>query len=246
MSNRVGDLLDQHQAEIAQTWVSDGQLVVALKGEASALAGQMREIAGVCVVTGFEFTSDQLGTKMTQEIRPLLADRSVSMVSGSASAAPVPTIEIDTDVIDSATLALLDDRYGDLVQVTSFIVVLDQTVDHLPTQVPVVEGDIDIPTNPVRTSAGMAALMGSVVLRYDRPGNCLYIEDTDGARVVIVWPFGFSAHTGDPAAVYDPAGNIVARVGVPFDIGGGEGGMIPDAPPCRADRLWIADAAPTG
>lgn len=246
VSNRVGDILDQHQAEIAQTWISDGQLVVALKGEASALAGQLREIAGVCVVTGFEYTSDQLGTKLTQEIRPLLAGRGISMVSGSTAAAPVPTIEIETDVVDSATLALLADRYGDLVQVTSFIVVLDQTVDHLPAQVPMVEGDIDIPTYPIRTTAGMAALMSSVVLRYDHGGNCLYIEDSDGSRLVIVWPFGFTAHTGDPAAVYDPAGNVVARVGVPFDIGGGEGEKMADAPPCRADRLWIADAAPAG
>ncbi len=245
MSNQVGDVLDQHRTEIAQTWVSDGQLIVALKGRASTLAGQLREIGGVCVVTGFEYTSDELGT-MIDEIRPLLAHPGISMVSGSASAAPVPVIEIDTDVIDSETLALLADRYGDLVKVTSFIIVLDQSIDHLPAQVPVVEGDIDISTNPVRTSIGMAALMGGVVLRYDPEGNCLYTVDTDDARVVIVWPFGFTAHTGDPATVYDPAGNSVARVGVPFDIGGGDGGVMIDPPPCRADRLWIANGDPIG
>lgn len=92
----------------------------------------------------------------------------------------------------------------------------------------------------------MQALAVDVVLTLDDEADCLFHDQGDGHRQVVVWPFGYSAVSGDPTIVYDPAGNEVARTGVPFDLGGG-GADINNVDPsqrCDADSVFQT-AGPT-
>lgn len=87
----------------------------------------------------------------------------------------------------------------------------------------------------------MGALAVDVVLTLDAEADCLCVG-RDGDRQVVVWPFGYSAVSGDPAVVYDPAGNEVARTGAPFDLGGGGAdiNLVDPSERCGADSAWQA------
>ena len=115
----------------------------------------------------------------------------------------------------------------------------------------VVEGSVDILTAESDTDEGMQALSG-FTLHHDPDLNCLYHDEPDnngepgtGGRVVIVWPFGYTAVIDDgEVAVLDATGTAVARTNNTFTIGGGGRGANIDH--CNAIGIWIANGPPNG
>lgn len=238
-------VLDGVSDRLVALWVSDGELVVALTGSDDATTAEIDAIDGICVDTGYEHSAQELQAIIDAEIDPLLTEQGVRFLDSGVREAPGPTITIEGDAIDAATVELLADRYGDLVEVTAFITVLDAPLSDLPEQQPEVPGDIDLPTAGIRSGYQMLALWMGVRIEYDEELNCLYVGEGNG-RTVIVWPFGYTAVAGDPSVVYDPAGNPIFETGTPIEIGGG-GGSIDGVDPeqrCGADSAFYA-AGPT-
>ncbi len=114
-----------------------------------------------------------------------------------------------------------------------------------------VDGAVEILTAGADAEGGMDAL-GTFTLRYDRVLNCLYHDEPDnngepgtGGRVVIVWPFGYTAVAAeDEVVVLDSTGTSVARAGVAFQMGGGAGPA--DGGHCDAIGVWVANGPLTG
>lgn len=111
------------------------------------------------------------------------------------------------------------------------------------------ETSIDVLTGEPEGSRGMNAL-SSFTLQYDSALNCLYHDEPDnngepgtGGRVVIIWPEGYTAVSDEAGvAVRNPAGDVVARSGETFQIGGGmrTGG----SGQCGSIGDWIANGGP--
>ncbi|MDH3307857.1 MAG: hypothetical protein OEO77_10105 [Acidimicrobiia bacterium] len=115
----------------------------------------------------------------------------------------------------------------------------------------------DVPVAPVGTQvelltgpmSGMEAL-GTFVLEYDASLNCVYFVEEDnngepgtGGRVVIVWPPGYTAIAiGDKVSVFDAAGALAARTGVPFEMAGGGGPY--NGVYCDAIGAWHPSTGP--
>lgn len=74
-----------------------------------------------------------------------------------------------------------------------------------------------------------AALIEGVLVADAESGVAL--RDTEGLIEIVIWPHGYSGRVGDPVAVVDADGIVVARVGDRVRIGGGEIGP---------DRSWMA------
>lgn len=239
-AERAGRILEDHPDRRVGMWVSDGQIVVAITGPDDELAEELGQIDDVCVATGYEHSAEALVSLVANEIDPLLADLGAGVVFGSVDAVPIPTIRVEGEAIDAATVDLLTDRYGDLVEFATFITVLDAPLSDLSQQQSAVPGDIVIPTEAARFGGAMAALWTGPVLEHDTELNCLYVDDGGGGRTVIVWPYGYTAVAGEPASVFDPAGKVVAETGVAFELGGG-GGSVDDIDPgrrCAAESAW--------
>lgn len=114
--------------------------------------------------------------------------------------------------------------------------------DPAPTSVEIVTGEPE-------GGRGWNAL-SSFTLRHDPDLNCLYHDAPDnngepgtGGRVVIVWPAEYTAARNEAGvAVRNPAGDVVARSGETFQIGGGmrTGG----SGHCDSIGEWIANEGP--
>jgi hypothetical protein len=74
-----------------------------------------------------------------------------------------------------------------------------------------------------------AALIEGVLVADAESGVAL--RDGEGLVEIVIWPYGFSGRVGDPIAVVDADGKIVARVGDRVRIGGGAIGP---------DGAWMA------
>ncbi len=122
------------------------------------------------------------------------------------------------------------------------------------TTVPAVDAfPVEILTSPAPTQGGMDAL-GTFVLEYDEELNCLYHLEEDnngepgtGGRVVIQWPFGYTAtNQAGKVIVFDTAGKAVAVAGTQFQIGGGGGEFNGSGVSggCDAIGIWYANGDP--
>lgn len=112
---------------------------------------------------------------------------------------------------------------------------------------------VDILTDPAPSRGGMDAL-GTFVLEYDADLNCLYHVEEDnngepgtGGRVVIQWPFGYTAaHQTGKVIIFDDTGKPVTASGVQFQLGGGgdsfDGSGVPGG--CDAIGIWYANGDP--
>ena len=239
---------DEFPPGVAQTWVSDGQVVVGFQGDGNALADELRGVENICVATGYEFSARELGALFEAALDHIL-DAGVTGLGGSTDARE-GRADIWVDAIGSDLLDEVAARFGPAIRIDAFIIVLDEPLATLPEPIPVVEGAIEIPTGP-RTNAGMMALFGAESIDWDDGAACMYV-DLDGTRIVIVWPFGFTA-TLDPLTIYDPAGEPVLTEGEAFEIGGGHVGTIgfdgepvlPERELCGADDVFLAGSGPT-
>jgi len=112
---------------------------------------------------------------------------------------------------------------------------------------------VDILTDPAPATAGMDAL-GTFTLRYDPDLNCLYHLEEDnngepgtGGRVVIQWPFGYTAmHQAGKVIVFDKDSKAMAVTGIEFQMGGGGGSFDGTGIPggCDAVGIWYANGDP--
>lgn len=126
-----------------------------------------------------------------------------------------------------------------------------------PAPATTVAGDasfpVDILTAPAPNQDGMDAL-GTFVLKYDAELNCIYHAEEDnngepgtGGRVVIQWPFGYTAiNQGGKVIVLDDAGTAVAVTGVEFQMAGGGSAFNNSELPggCEAAGIWYANGGP--
>lgn len=113
---------------------------------------------------------------------------------------------------------------------------------------------VNILAAPEPSQGGMDAL-GSFKLEYDAELNCLFHVEEDnngepgtGGRLVIVWPFGYSASLDDTGkvTVFDERDQPVTATGVPFEMGGGFGELLRGNEPgaCDAIGAWYANGPP--
>lgn len=97
-----------------------------------------------------------------------------------------------------------------------------------------------IVTSGVAELSGMEALLWAS-LRADDDG-CVYAE-TDGDRVSLVWPEGYTVSgDADSFEILDAEGEVVARSSAALDIGGGGASSTEDAwdgLDCATGRLWL-------
>lgn len=246
LQSKVEDALAGSESRLAGLWLADGQLVVALTGSDDELAERIRAAdERVCVDTGYSSSQEEIENFASDISRRLMFDEQVWILDSWDSVVDGP-IRIRVEAIDTPTMETVADQYGNALDLTAYIEVLDAPLTDLPAQQPPVPADLVIPTAGTRGGFSMAALAVDVVLTLDAEADCLFHDQGDGHRQVVVWPFGYSAVSGDPTIVYDPAGNEVARTGVPFDLGGG-GADINNVDPsqrCDADSVFQT-AGPT-
>lgn len=245
IQSRVEDALAGDERRLAGLWLADGQMVVALTGPDDELAERIRAAHHrVCVDTGYPSSQEEIGTLASDISVTLMFDEGVWILDSWDSVVDGP-IRIRVEAIDAPTLDTVAALYGDALDLTAYIEVLDAPLEELPAQQPPVPADVVIPTAGTRGGLSMAALANDVVLTLDAGASCLF-QDQGGYREVVVWPFGYSAVSGDPTIVYDPAGNEVAQTGVPFDLGGGNADInnVDPSQRCDADGVWQT-AGPT-
>jgi hypothetical protein len=233
-------VIEGHQDRYVGAWIADGELVVALTGPDDELAEELRQIKKLCVVTGYEYSAVELDTLTKEVLRPILREMGAHYAGISADAAPETKIVVEGNAVDTETIALLTDQFQP-IEVETFITVLDGPVSDLPDQQPLVSGDVSIPTAGMRLGISMMALM-SAVLEYDTEQNCLYAGGRSD-RTVVVWPYGYTGVAGDPAQVFDPAGNVVAETGERVELGGGYVGIEAVDP---AERCGASEAFQVG
>lgn len=239
IQSRVEDALAGDENRLAGLWLADGQLVVALTGQDDELAERIRAAHHrVCVDTGYPRSQEEIMTLTSDISRRLILDEGVWILDSWDSVVDGP-IRIRSEAIDTPTMNAFADLYGDALDLTAYIEVLDSRLADLPAQQPPVPADVVIPTAGVR---GRVPVTGThnLVLNLDAEGNCLYADEDDGRRLVVVWPFGYSVESGDPTIVYDPAGSEVARTGVPVELPGSGADLeqIDPAQRCDADVAW--------
>ncbi len=235
----VDPLLADMEDRMAGSWVSDGQIVVALTGDEDDAVEQLRGVEGLCVVTGFDYSANELVDIARDEVSPAVAAAGAPLLSVQVDSIPVPKITVEGDATDTGIIEVIGDRFGDLVEFETFMTVLDAPLADLPDQAPAVPGDVVLPTSGVRGDAAMAALVQGVSLVYDPDMNCLYVEGF-AERTTVVWPYGYTAVAGDPTVVYDASGRPFAETGTPISLGGGElsaDGVDPTQR-CGAEHAW--------
>lgn len=152
-------------------------------------------------------------------------------------------IEVPFEVLDQAGRQALD-ALGPVIAVP-FLDLLDRPLSSLPAGRALGEGDVQIVTADSRSTVGMAAL-GTFTLGYDATQNCVFAMRFDDRRVVLIWPYAYTARrVGEVAVVFDPRGEEVARTGSSISLagGGGEftapGVVVEDARRCGATEFWI-------
>lgn len=235
-------IIAPHRDRYAGAWIADGEIVVGLTGPADAVAAELDAVEGICAAPGFAYSEEEISRLASEEITPMLAELGPPFAYGSVDSVPVQKLGVSGDAVDLATIDLLEERYDLPIEVETFILVLDAPVSELPAQQPFVAGDVNLPTETIRSNMMMAALWTGAVFEYDPEANCLFVEEMGGgSRVVVVWPFGYTAVAGDPTQVFDPAGNVVAETGVPVDLGGGYGSIdqVDPSQRCGATDAWI-------
>jgi hypothetical protein len=239
IQSRVEDALAGDENRLAGMWLADGQIVVALTGPDDEVAERVREAHHrVCVDTGYPRSQEEIMTLTSDITQTLILDEGVWILDSWDSASDGP-IRIRSEAIDTSTMNAFAGLYGDALDLTAYIEVLDAPLGDLPAQQPPVPADLAIPTAGAR---GRVAMTGSFnfVLTLNQEQNCLYADRGDERRWLVVWPYGYSAVSGDPTIVYDPAGNEVARTGVPVELDGSSGEIahIDPAQRCDADHVW--------
>jgi hypothetical protein len=106
---------------------------------------------------------------------------------------------------------------------------------------------VPLPTGPAL--GGMrqrAALLGTLEGGETGPDRwCVWMRSPGGHRVPVVWPPGFRARL-DPLEVLDPGGQVVARAGQRFVLGGGFRPADP-GDPCSLgqDQAFYVQGEPT-
>jgi len=239
IQSRVEDALAGDENRLAGLWLADGQLVVALTGPDDQLAARVREAHDrVCVDVGYPRSQEEVMALTSDISRALILDEGVWILDSWDSLFDGP-IRVRSEAIDTPTMKAFADLYGDALDLTAYIEVLDAPLADLPTQQPPIPADLVI---PIAGARGRVPVTGTrnLVLTRDGEQNCLYADEGDGRRWVVVWPYGYSAMSGDPTIVYDPAGKEVARTGVPVELDG-SGSEIDQVDPtqrCEADSVW--------
>jgi hypothetical protein len=226
-----------HRDEYAGRWNAPGVPVLAFTGDVEAHAAAVGAVwdSSVCV-TGLRYTEDHLNA-VNQAL--LVETRwPPATLRGGGPDVVDNVVRISFWRTDQATLDDIDRRYGDAVEATAYMVVLDRSVTEIPGAPPAGPEEIRIVTADQPMIASNDAL-ASFTLRYDAVADCIWLETTrsEGGRVQMVWPYGTRA-LRDPVRVVDADGETILTEGDSFSIGGGEGGLPSREPTCDATGTW--------
>ena len=235
------------QPDYAEMWWDSNSSVLTVWFKGNDVAAHQTAIEAlangepVCVSGGARFSQAEL-MEASELINQFRDSRGQPLNTPGYGAGGLSNrIDLAVDEIDGATRAALNDLVGQRVILYPFIELLDDDLSALPAPVPVVPGDVEILTSPIRAGGGMEAL-GSFTLSYDSDMNCVYFFEpgmTD--RIVPVWPFGYSATT-NPMIVYDYDGNPVGSEGDQLELGGGNvGTALVEGNTCGAISAWIVN-----
>lgn len=121
------------------------------------------------------------------------------------------------EAIDAETMRRIAQTAGEAVRIVPFIQLQQHPLKQLP--LPPTRGDVQLVTAKNRSGMQMHAL-GRFSLHYDASLACIYVQDTQGQRLLPVFPFGYWA-TSDPLRVFDYDGNLAAQPGGLVEFGGG-------------------------
>ena len=208
----------------------------------AAIAG-LSEDEPVCVAGGARFSEAEL-IEAAESIQGLTDSRGRPLVTAGYGIDTIRNqIPLSVEELDAPTRTALTEAVGDRVVIYPLLEMTEQTLADLPAPVPVVEGDVEILTSPIRSGGGMDAL-GTFEADFDPDLNCVYFPGSDGGpegRTVPLWPFGYSA-TGDPLTVYDYDGNVVAAEGETLELGGGNvPADLVEGNRCGAANAWVVN-----
>ncbi|MGH8949935.1 MAG: hypothetical protein ACRDX9_00780 [Acidimicrobiia bacterium] len=122
-------------------------------GHEAAIAG----LAGdepVCVAGGATFSEAEL-IEATESIQGLTDSRGRPLATAGYGIDTIRNqIPLSVEELDTATRTALMQAVGDRVVIYPFLEMTEQTLADLPAPVPVVEGDVEILTSPIRYGAG--------------------------------------------------------------------------------------------
>ncbi|MGY6502155.1 MAG: hypothetical protein ACXIVQ_14825 [Acidimicrobiales bacterium] len=243
VDEELATVLDSVPDRLAAVWLAEGggPLVLSVTERADELRDELSALGlgGICVAdVGADFTLAELEAAQEDTAERFAGWGDAGWVALSSSIESVENrVVISFDEIDQRLRTQIEEEWGDIVRIESFVEVLDGRVDDLAP--PVIPGDIPIATQP-RQRGGMAAL-GQFTLRFDGEGDCLYFEDDDGERVKPLWPYGSRA-LREPPVVVDGRGVALAAVDQEIQVGGGFGQLLPgtdDVSDCGADTVWV-------
>jgi hypothetical protein len=244
LQTAIGGYVEQ-QSDFVEMWWDRGTAVLTVwfKGEdVSAHQEAIDALAAgepVCVAGGARFSQAELN-EASNLIQGFRDSSGQPLATPGYSVGGLDNrINLFVEQIDAPTRDALTELVGDRVVIYPFIELLEDDLSTLPEPATVVAGDVDILTNSVRNAGGMAAL-GYFTVNYDPELNCIYFtEPGSTARIVPVWPFGYSA-TSDPVTVHDFDGAPIATEGDQMELGGGNVGVGPlEGNTCGANSAWI-------
>jgi hypothetical protein len=203
LSGLANYLVREHPGRHAAThWDRARQtLTVQFTGDVSALAAKVKATRSdrLCLIGGARRSLDDL--RRLRNAVMALVDRRNGWLVGVDVDMLANSLAVRIENVDAALLADVRDAAGPEARITSFIELLDGSIDELPE--PPARGDIQLVTRPRRWDEGpWYGALGLFVIRLDVAARCVYFEAPEGERLVPIWPQGYAAYA-EPFRVVD-------------------------------------------
>jgi hypothetical protein len=235
-------LVREHpQRHAATHWDRARQtLTLQFTGDVSALAAKVKATRSdrLCLIGGARRSLDDL-RRLRNAVMAVVDGRNGWLV-GVDMDMLANSLDVRIENVDQALLAEVRNVAGSEARITSFIELLDGSIDELPQ--PPARGDIPLVTGPRRWDQGpWAGSLGIFVIRLDAAARCVYLETDDGERVLPIWPQGYAAYS-EPFRVVDFDDRPVSKRPEPQPFGGAHMAVehlaFPPANACGAKIAW--------
>jgi hypothetical protein len=145
--------------------------------------------------------------------------------------------EVKFETLDRRSRQLVKDIAGVEVAIDAFLELVEAPLSALPAAK--YRGDIPLTTSPSRTPGGAMNALGRFALQVDSARQCVYLQDTAGARVMPSLPFGYVIKDA-PLRLVNPSGVTVATQDQVVPWGGGLVDVNAASPlSCGATSAWV-------
>jgi hypothetical protein len=242
LSGLADYLVRQHPGRHAAThWDRARQtLTLQFTGDVSALVAKVKATRSdrLCLIGGARRSLDDL-RRLRNAVMALVDGRNGWLVGVDIDML-ANSLDVRIENVDQALLAEVRNAAGSEARITSFIELLEGSIDELPQ--PPARGDIPLATRPRRWDQGpWAGSLGIFVIRLDAAARCVYLETEDGERVLPIWPQGYAAYS-EPFRVVDFDDRPVSQTPDPQPFGGAHMAVdqlaFPPANACGAKISW--------